>query len=30
MIVVLAGKLVKGLLVAYTCYFGVRVLPWVE
>ena len=30
LIMVLAGKLVKGLLVAYTCYFGVRVLPWVE
>ena len=34
MMLVLAGKLVKGLLVAYTCHYGVEVsinlLPWVS
>ena len=27
---VLAGKLVKGLLVAYTCFYGYSQLPWVD
>jgi membrane protein YqaA with SNARE-associated domain len=30
MVTVLLGKLIKGFMVAYTCYFGVRILPWVE
>jgi len=30
LVTVLLGKLIKGFMVAYTCYFGVRVLPWVE
>ena len=27
---VLAGKVLKGLLVGYTCYYGVTLLPWVD
>ena len=27
---VLIGKIIKGLLVAYTCYYGISHLPWVE
>ena len=27
---VLAGKILKGLLVGYTCYYGVTLLPWVD
>ena len=30
LVTVLLGKLIKGFMVAYTCYFGVRILPWVE
>jgi membrane protein YqaA with SNARE-associated domain len=28
--VVLAGKLLKGVIVAYSCYHGIRLLPWVD
>jgi membrane protein YqaA with SNARE-associated domain len=27
---VLVGKTLKGMLVAYTCYYGVTLLPWVD
>ena len=27
---VLVGKVLKGLLVSYSCYFGVTLLPWFE
>ena len=30
MAIVLVGKIIKGLLVAYTCHHGVTLLPWVE
>ena len=28
--IVWVGKTLKGVLVAYTCYYGVTLLPWVE
>jgi len=28
--VVLVGKLLKGIMVAYTCHYGVTLLPWVD
>ena len=27
---VLVGKSLKGMLIGYTCYFGVNLLPWVD
>ena len=30
MLTVLAGKCLKGILVAYTCYHGFKLLPWVN
>ena len=30
MAIVLVGKTIKGVMVAYTCYYGVTLLPWVE
>lgn len=30
MLIVLVGKILKGLIVAYSCYYGIRLLPWVE
>jgi membrane protein YqaA with SNARE-associated domain len=28
--IVLVGKTLKGVMVGYTCYYGVTLLPWVE
>ncbi|MCI0439979.1 MAG: VTT domain-containing protein [Chloroflexi bacterium] len=28
--IVLVGKILKGVMVGYTCYFGITLLPWVE
>ena len=30
LVTVLIGKTIKGILVAYSCYYGVTFLPWVE
>ncbi|MDP6402694.1 MAG: VTT domain-containing protein [SAR202 cluster bacterium] len=30
MVIVWVGKTIKGVMVAYTCYYGVTLLPWVE
>lgn len=30
MVIIIAGKVLKGLMVAYTCHFGVTALPWVS
>lgn len=29
MAIVFVGKIIKGLLIAYTCHFGITALPWV-
>lgn len=28
--IVLVGKIIKGLMIAYTCSYGIRALPWVN
>ena len=28
--IVLVGKVIKGLIIAYTCSYGIRALPWVN
>ncbi|MCH8206413.1 MAG: VTT domain-containing protein [Chloroflexi bacterium] len=28
--VVLVGKMLKGIMVAYTCHYGITLLPWVD
>ena len=28
--IVLVGKVIKGLTIAYTCSYGIRALPWVN
>jgi membrane protein YqaA with SNARE-associated domain len=28
--IVLVGKLLKGIMVAYTCHYGITLLPWVD
>ena len=30
MMIVLSGKIIKGLMIAYTCQYGVTLLPWVS
>ncbi len=30
MAIVFVGKIIKGLLIAYSCHYGVALLPWVE
>ena len=30
MAIVFVGKIIKGLLVAYTCHYSITLLPWVE
>ena len=30
MLIVLSGKIIKGLMIAYTCQYGVTLLPWVS
>ena len=30
MLIVLSGKIIKGLMIGYTCQYGVTLLPWVS
>jgi len=29
-LIVFVGKILKGLIVAYSCYYGIQALPWVD